>query len=207
MIILQELLLSSMVFYFLFVSIKYLIYFQMLPKKKLGVKSGKKQNEKLKKSQQWAKKNYDVLYKGPLSHIMPKTRKTLGTVLVASDEVEPKPAKNEAFGDGSNEGSDDVKPTVNVKSFKVKITFQARIGKIEEPKSVPISVVCKGRDTTSFFTTNARWRERQELLDWVRRQGVRAEFSVCIDKSVIKRPYLTMQCERCNTLIPSINIK
>ena len=38
-------------------------------------------------------------------------------------------------------------------------------------------------------------RERQELLDWVRRQGVRAGFSVCIDKSVLKRPYLTMQCE------------
>jgi len=83
-----------------------------------------------------------------------------------------------------------------VKPFKVKIPFQARIGKIEEPKPVPISVVFEGRDTASFFTTNARWRERQELLDWVRRQGVRAGFSVCIGKSVIKRSYLTMQCER-----------
>ena len=76
---------------------------------------------------------------------------------VAGDDVEPKPAKNEASGD--------VKPTVNVKPFKVKIPFQARIGKIEEPKRVPISVVFEGRDTASFFTTNARWREREELLD------------------------------------------
>jgi len=113
---------------------------------------------------------------------------------VASDEVEPKPAKTEAFGD--------VKPTSNVKPFKVKIPFQVRIGKIDEPKPVPIGVVCKGRDATSFFTTNARWRERQVLLDWVRRQGVRAEFSVCIDKSVLKRPYLTMQCEKSGIYKP-----
>jgi len=78
---------------------------------------------------------------------------------VAGDEVEPKPAKNEASGDASDEGSSDVKPTVNVKPFRVKIPLQARIGKTEEPKSVPIGVVFEGRDTASFFTTNARWRE------------------------------------------------
>jgi len=89
-----------------------------------------------------------------------------------------------------------------VKPFKVKIPFQARIGKIEEPKVVPIGVVCEGRDTASFFTTNARWRERQELLDWVHRQGVRSGFSVCIDKSDIKRLYLTMQCGRSGIYKP-----
>jgi len=94
---------------------------------------------------------------------------------VTGDDVEPKPAKIEASGD--------VKPTVNVKPFKIKIPFQVNIGKIEEPKPVPISVVCKVRETVSFFTTNARWREREELLGWVRRQGERAGFTVCIDKS------------------------
>jgi len=49
---------------------------------------------------------------------------------VAGDDVEPKPAKNEASSDAFG----DVKPTVNVKSFKVNIPFEARIGKIEEPK-------------------------------------------------------------------------
>jgi len=53
---------------------------------------------------------------------------------LAGDGVEPKPAKIEASGDA--------KPTVNVKPFKVKIPFQANIGKIEEkPKHVPIGVV------------------------------------------------------------------
>jgi len=40
---------------------------------------------------------------------------------VAGDDVEPKPAKNEASGEASGVGSDDVKPTINVKPFKVKI--------------------------------------------------------------------------------------
>jgi len=70
---------------------------------------------------------------------------------VTGDDVEPKSTKNEASGD--------VKPTVNVKPFKVQIPFQARIGKIEEPKPVHIGVVCESCDTASFFTTNARWRE------------------------------------------------
>jgi len=118
------------------------------------------------------------------------------------DDVEPKPAKKEASDDASGEGSGDVKPTVNVKPFLVKIPFQACIGKIQEPKPVPIGVVCEGRDFASYFTTTARWREQQELLDWVRRQGVRAGFGVCIDKSVIKRPYLTMQCERSGIYKP-----
>ena len=52
---------------------------------------------------------------------------------VASDEVEPKPAKTEAFGD--------VKPTSNVKPFKVKIPFQAHIDKSEEPNLVPIGSI------------------------------------------------------------------
>jgi len=45
------------------------------------VKVKKKQNEELLKSQQWAKKIYDVLYKEPFYHIMSKARKTLGTAL------------------------------------------------------------------------------------------------------------------------------
>ncbi|AES64552.1 hypothetical protein MTR_2g027000 [Medicago truncatula] len=92
---------------------------------------------------------------------------------VAGDDVESKSGKNEASGEVSGKGSSDVKPTVSLKPkpFKVQIPIQARIGQIEEPKPVPISVVCEARDTASFFTTNARWREREELLAWVRREG------------------------------------
>ena len=125
----------------------------------------------------------------------------------AGEDVEPKPAKKEASDDASGEDSSDVKPTVNVKPFRLKIPFQARIGKIEEPKPVPIGVVCEGRDIASYFTTNARGRERQELLHWDHRQGVRAEFGVCIDKSVIKRLYLTMQCEKSGIYKPPKTMK
>ena len=45
MIILQELLLFSTVFYFVLVSIKYLIYLQMLPKKKLFVSEKREKNK------------------------------------------------------------------------------------------------------------------------------------------------------------------
>ena len=117
---------------------------------------------------------------------------------VADDGVEPKPAIKE----GSGEGSGDVKPSFNFKPFKVQIPIQARIGKIQEPNPVPTGVICEARDTASFFTTNARWREREELLTWVRGQGVKAGFGVCIDKSVIKRPFLTMQCERSGVYKP-----
>jgi len=94
---------------------------------------------------------------------------------VADDGVEPKPAKIEA--------SDDVKPTVNVK-LKVKIPFQARIGHNEEKsKPVPTSVFGIEVDTISFFITNERWKERDDLLGWVRRQAARARFTISIDKS------------------------
>jgi len=87
---------------------------------------------------------------------------------VADDNVEPKPGKIEASGEASDVGFGDVKPTVLVKPVKVKIPFQDHIGKIEEkPKSVPTGVDCKVRDTASFFTSNERWREQEELLGWV----------------------------------------
>jgi hypothetical protein len=134
----------------------------------------------------------------------------------ADDGVEPKPAKIEAFGIGvgSSVASGDVKPTVNVK-LKVKTPFQAHIGHIEEkpkavptghieekPKSVRTGVRGIELDTNSFFTINERWRERQGLLGWVHRQAAKAGFTISIDKSCLKRPYLTMQCERSGEYKP-----
>ena len=115
---------------------------------------------------------------------------------MADDGVKPKLAKIEA----SDVAFDNIKPTVNVK-LKVKIPLQARIGHIEEKlKPVPIGV-CNVRgieaDTGSFFITNERWRERDDLLGWVRRQEPRSGFTISIDKSSLKRSFLMMQCERC----------
>jgi len=82
---------------------------------------------------------------------------------VADDGVELKSAIIEA----SDVTSGDVKLTVNVK-LKVKIPFQAHIGHIEEkPKPVPTGVGnVRGIevDTGSFFITNERWGERNDLL-------------------------------------------
>ena len=128
---------------------------------------------------------------------------------MAKDDVEPKSAKSKAFGVGvgSSVASDDVKPTKDVK-FKVKIPFQAHIchnqvkpkpvptGNFEEkPKPVPTGVRVIEVNTESFFTTIERWRDREELLGWVRRQAARAEFTISVDKSSTITPYMTMQCE------------
>ena len=111
---------------------------------------------------------------------------------VAEDGVEPKPAKSKAFGVASG----DVKPTKDVK-FKVKIPFLAHIGHNQEkpisvptgnfeekpkPKLVPTGVRGIEVKIESFFTSNERWKDREELLGWVRRQVARAGFTISIDK-------------------------
>jgi len=131
---------------------------------------------------------------------------------VGEDGVEPKLAKSKASGEASSVGvgsgveSGDVKPTKQVE-FKVKIPFQANIvhnqaklvptGNFEEkPKPVPIDVRVIKVNTGSFFTTIERWRDREELVGWVRRQAARAGFTLSIDKSNTITPYMTMQCLR-----------
>ena len=65
----------------------------------------------------------------------------------------------------------------------MKIPFQAHIvynqarpvptGNFEEKhKPVPTGVCVIQENTRSFFTTNERWKDREELLGWVRRQAV-----------------------------------
>jgi len=95
---------------------------------------------------------------------------------VGEDAVEPKPGKNKASGVGVGSGvaSGDVKPTKQVE-LKVKIPFQTHIvhnqarsvptGNFEEkPKPVSTGVRVIQENTGSFFTTNERWKDREELL-------------------------------------------
>ena len=111
---------------------------------------------------------------------------------VVDDAVEPKSGKNKASGVGVAFG--DVKPTKQVE-LKVKIPFQAHIvhnqarlvptGNFEEkPKPLSTGVRVIQENTGSFFTTNERWKDREELLGWVRREATRAEFTISIDKYV-----------------------
>jgi hypothetical protein len=102
--------------------------------------------------------------------------------MMALNRNRPK-AKLSGVGVGSGVASDDVKPTKDVK-FNVKIPFQAHTvhnqakpvptGNFEEkPKPVSTGVRVIEVNTGSFFTTNERWRDREELLGWVRRQAAR----------------------------------
>ena len=129
---------------------------------------------------------------------------------MAEDGVEPKPGKNKASGESSGV----VKPTNDVK-FKVKIPFQVEAhilhnqanpvpnGNFEEkPKLVPTSIRVIQVNNRSFFTTNERWKDREELLGWVRRQAARAGFTISIDKYSTISPYMTMQCERSGEYKP-----
>lgn len=99
--------------------------------------------------------------------------------------------------------------------FKVKIPFQVEAhivhnqakpvptGNFEEkPKPIPAGVRVIQVNTGSFFTTNERWKDREELLGWVRRQAGRVGFTISIDKSSTIVPYMTMQCERSGEYKP-----
>ncbi|KEH35041.1 FAR1 DNA-binding domain protein [Medicago truncatula] len=131
---------------------------------------------------------------------------------VAEDGVEVKPGKNKATGVGV--GSSEGKPTNDVK-FKVKILFQVEAhivhnqakpvptGNFEEkPKPVPTGVRVIQVNTGSFFTTNERWKDREELLGWIHRQAARAGFTISTDKSSTIVSYMTMQCERSGEYKP-----
>ena len=133
---------------------------------------------------------------------------------VAEDGVEPKPGKNKASGKASGVGSDEGKPTNDVK-VKVKILFQVEAhivnnqaklvptGNFEENRRpVPIGVRVIEANTGSFFTTIERWKDQEELLCWVRRQAARAGFTISIDKSSTITPYMTMQFERSGEYKP-----
>ena len=95
----------------------------------------------------------------------------------------------------------------------MKIVFQARIlhnqAKLvptdnfeEKPKLVPTGVRVIELNIRSFFTTNERWRDREELLGWVCRQASGVRFTISIDKSSTITPYMTMQCEKTGEYKP-----
>jgi len=56
---------------------------------------------------------------------------------------------------------------------------------------LPVFVLFK-KTPGHFFTTNERWKDREELLGWVRRQAARAGFTISIDKSSTITSYMNM---------------
>jgi len=115
---------------------------------------------------------------------------------------------------GKTKASGEGKPTNDVK-FKVKFPFQVEAHIVnnqakpvptsnfeENRKPIPTGVRVIEVNTGSLFTTIERWKDREELHGWVRRQAARAGFTISIDKSSTITPFMTMQCERSGEYKP-----
>ena len=51
-------------------------------------------------------------------------------------------------------------------------------------------------DTTRFFCDDIKWKDRDDLLNWARRQGNKAGFTVITQRSTLIDPMLRLVCER-----------
>lgn len=51
-------------------------------------------------------------------------------------------------------------------------------------------------DTARFFSDDVKWKDREELLEWVRRQANKAGFTIFIQRSSLIHPMLGLVCER-----------
>jgi len=95
---------------------------------------------------------------------------------VAGDDDEPKPGKIKASDEAFGVGSGDVKPTVLMKPVKVKILFQAHIGKIERKKNLNwyLPVLIAKFATPPHFLQQMKYGESEKsyLVGFVdKRQG------------------------------------
>jgi hypothetical protein len=54
-------------------------------------------------------------------------------------------------------------------------------------------------DTAHFFSEDVKWKDRDDLLNWVRHQENRAGFRIVIHRSNLINPMLQLVCERGDT--------
>ena len=47
-----------------------------------------------------------------------------------------------------------------------------------------------------FFSDDIKWKDREELLEWARRQTNKAEFTIVTQRSSLANPMLCLVCER-----------
>jgi len=47
-----------------------------------------------------------------------------------------------------------------------------------------------------FFSDDIKWKDREELLEWARRQTNKAEFTIVTQRSSLVNPMLCLVCER-----------
>jgi len=51
-------------------------------------------------------------------------------------------------------------------------------------------------DTTKFFPDDVKWKDREDLLEWARRQANKAGFTIVTQRSSLINPMLRIVCER-----------
>jgi len=51
-------------------------------------------------------------------------------------------------------------------------------------------------DTTQFFSSEVKWNDRDDLLNWIRHQANRMRFTIVILRSNLKNQMLQLLCER-----------
>ena len=51
-------------------------------------------------------------------------------------------------------------------------------------------------DTTKFFSDDVKWKDRDDLLNWVGRQTNKAGFTIVIQRSSLVNPMVRLVCER-----------
>jgi len=51
-------------------------------------------------------------------------------------------------------------------------------------------------DTARFFPDDVKWKDREELLEWARRQANKAGFTIVTQRSSLVNPMLCLVCER-----------
>jgi len=87
----------------------------------------------------------------------------------------------------------EIKPPKVETSVKVEASMKVEALRV----NYGVSNLCdNGVDTTHFFSSRETWKDKDELLDWVRRQANRAGFTVVIKRScAIRNPMLELVCE------------
>jgi hypothetical protein len=51
-------------------------------------------------------------------------------------------------------------------------------------------------DTARFFSDDVKWKDREEMLEWVHRQANKVGFTIITQRSSLIHPMLRLVCER-----------
>lgn len=108
--------------------------------------------------------------------------------------------------DNAEDDSGETKPNFVEKSRDVKLpkveakpNIDGASVHVEASKYVDFGVVplqAHEVDTAKFFSDDVKWKDREDLLEWARRQANKAGFTIITQRSSLINPMLRLVCER-----------